>query len=79
MILQESEKKARTDEHPHHPLLNYDDSKSFTIDCQNFVPIYNGSGVECSYCGSTYADPDLTNQMFLTCTLCTARVKTIAK
>ena len=72
-VLQKSEQMARNEHH-----LNYDDSKSFTIDCQNFSPIYAGeSSVECSYCGSTYADPSMTNKICLTCSFCTVGVKTI--
>jgi len=72
-VLQKSEQMARN-EHQ----LNYDDSKTFTIDCQNFAPVYSGdASVECSYCGSTYADPVMTNKLCLTCSFCTVGVKTI--
>ena len=72
-VLQKSEQMARN-EHQ----LNYDATKTFTIDCQNFAPIYSGDkSVECSYCGSTYADESMTNKICLTCTFCTVGVKTI--
>jgi coatomer protein complex subunit alpha (xenin) len=72
-VLQKSEQMARNEHH-----LNYDESKSFTIDCQNFVPIYSGDkAVECSYCGSTYADESMTHKICLTCSFCTIGVKTI--
>ena len=51
-VLQKSEQMARN-EHE----LNYDETKAFSIDCKDFVPIYAGqSSVSCSYCGSSYAD-----------------------
>lgn len=72
-VLQKSEQMARN-EHE----LNYDDTKPFTIDCQQFVPIYSGSPkVECSYCGSTYSDPVMANKTCLTCTFCLVGVQTI--
>jgi len=72
-VLQKSEQMARN-EHQ----LNYDDTKSFTIDCQSFSPVYSGDAmVECSYCGSTYSDASMTNKICLTCSFCTVGVKTI--
>merc|ERR1712127_1049127 len=56
-VLQKSEQMARN-EHT----LDYDESTSFTIDCQSFTPIYNNNNnnnndetVQCSYCGSNYS------------------------
>jgi coatomer subunit alpha len=72
-VLQKSEQMARN-EHQ----LNYDETRTFTIDCQTFAPIYAGEqSVECSYCGSTYADKSMTNKICLTNTFCTVGVKTI--
>jgi coatomer subunit alpha len=72
-VLQKSEQMARN-EHE----LNYDESQTFTIDCQNFVPLYSGDKkVECSYCGSTYGDETMTNKICLTCSFATVGVKTI--
>jgi coatomer protein complex subunit alpha (xenin) len=72
-VLQKSEQMARN-EHQ----LNYDDSKAFTIDCRDFVPIYSGSpSVECSFCGSTYADETMTHKLCLTCSFCSIGIKTL--
>jgi len=72
-VLQKSEQMARN-EHT----LNYDDSKAFKIDCQNFVPIYTGEPqMECSYCGSAYKDPAMKNKVCLTCGFCAVGIKTI--
>jgi coatomer protein complex subunit alpha (xenin) len=72
-VLQKSEQMARN-EHT----LNYDETKTFTIDCQNFSPIYAGEeSIECSYCGSTYADKSLVHKLCLTCSFCAIGIKTI--
>jgi len=72
-VLQKSEQMARN-EHQ----LNYDDSKTFQIDCKDFVPIYSGSScVECSYCGSAYSDTGMSHKLCLTCTFCAVGIKTI--
>jgi coatomer protein complex subunit alpha (xenin) len=72
-VRQKSEQMARN-EHQ----LNYDETKSFNIDCQNFAPIYTGQpSVECSYCGSSYADADMSNQLCLTCSFCVVGIKTL--
>lgn len=72
-VLQKSEQMARN-EHQ----LNYDDSKAFVIDCQDFRPIYLGDArVECSYCGSTYADATMSHKLCLTCGFCAVGIKTI--
>jgi len=72
-VLQKSEQMARN-EHQ----LNYDESKTFTIDCQTFNPIYSGeSSVECSYCGSAYSDGKMTQKLCLTCLFCKVGIKTI--
>jgi len=61
-VLQKSEQMARN-EHK----LNYNESASFNIDCQNFTPIYGGEkSVKSSYCGSTYADEEMKNKVCLT-------------
>jgi uncharacterized OB-fold protein len=58
--------------------INYDDSKTFRIDCQKFVPVYGGqTAIECSYCGSVYSDPSMANKLCLTCGLSVVGVKTI--
>lgn len=72
-VLQKSEQMARN-EHQ----LNYDDSKTFTIDCRDFVPVYStDASVECSYCGSTYADSSMSHKLCLTCSFCAVGIKTI--
>lgn len=72
-VLQKSEQMARN-EHQ----LNYDDSKSFKIDCKDFKPIYAGEPtVECSYCGSSYSDASMSHNICLTCTFCAVGIKTI--
>ena len=71
-VLQKSEQMARN-EHQ----LNYDESKSFSIDCRDFVPIYGGEGVECSYCGSKYADDSMSHKLCLTCSFCAIGIETI--
>ena len=49
-VLQKSEQMARNECE-----LNYDESKSFVIDCKNLSPIYRGQpSIKCSYCGSSY-------------------------
>jgi coatomer protein complex subunit alpha (xenin) len=72
-VRQKSEQMARN-EHQ----LNYDDTKSFTIDCRDFVPIYSGQpSIECSYCGSSYADQGMMNQICQTCGLSVVGIKTL--
>ena len=72
-VRQKSEQMARN-EHQ----LNYDDTKTFTIDCRDFVPIYSGqSCVNCSYCGSAYADSGMTNQICTTCCFSVVGIKTL--
>jgi coatomer protein complex subunit alpha (xenin) len=71
-VLQKSEQMARN-EHE----LNYDETKTFTIDCQTFNPIYaNTPSSSCSYCGSTYAG-DMGKKLCLTCGFCTVGIQTI--
>jgi coatomer protein complex subunit alpha (xenin) len=72
-VRQKSEQMARN-EHQ----LNYDESKTFSIDCRDFNPIYSGEDcVQCSYCGSSYADAAMKNQLCLTCQFCAVGIKTI--
>lgn len=72
-VLQKSEQMARN-EHT----LNYDDSKTFSIDCRDFVPVYSsGPSLSCSYCGSVYADETMKNKLCLTCCLCAVGIETI--
>jgi len=72
-VLQKSEQMARN-EHT----LNYDESKSFTIDCRDFLPVYSTSpSVQCSYCESTYADQGMANKICYTCGFCAVGIKTI--
>jgi len=72
-VRQKSEQMARN-EHQ----LNYDDTKSFKIDCRDFTPIYAGQpSVDCSYCGSSYADEGMTNQICQTCGFCVVGIKTL--
>jgi coatomer protein complex subunit alpha (xenin) len=65
-VRQKSEQVARN-EHE----LNYDETKSFKIDCQRFVPIYSGtSSITCSYCGSEFSSStDMQNKLCPTCSL----------
>lgn len=72
-VRQKSEQIARN-EHE----LNYDETKSFTIDCKDFMPIYSGStSVSCSYCGSEYADAAMQNKLCSTCGFCQVGIKTL--
>jgi coatomer protein complex subunit alpha (xenin) len=72
-VLQKSEQMARN-EHT----LNYDDSKTFSIDCLDFVPVYSsGPSLSCSYCGSVYAAESMKNKLCLTCGLCAVGIETI--
>lgn len=72
-VRQKSEQMARN-EHQ----LNYDESKSFAIDCRDFIPIYAGQpSTQCSYCGSQYADSGMNNHICLTCSFCVVGIKTL--
>lgn len=71
-VLQKSEQMARN-EHQ----INYDETKTFTIDCRGFVPIYDGAGYECSYCGSKYVDSDMQNKICPTCSISSIGIQTI--
>ena len=72
-VLQKSEQMARN-EHT----LNYDETKTFTIDCQKFVPLYSETpSIECSYCGSTYGSEEMKNQICFTCGFSAVGIKTI--
>ena len=72
-IRQKSEQMARN-EHE----LNYDENRTFVIDCRDFVPIYAGdSSVESPYCGSMYADASMENKPCETCGVSTVGVKTL--
>lgn len=72
-VLQKSEQEARN-EHK----LNYNESASFSIDCNNFIPIYAGdTSFKCSYCGSAYADENMKNKVCRTCDFTLVGVQTI--
>lgn len=72
-VRQKSEQIARN-EHE----LNYDETKSFAIDCRDFVPIYSGAqSIACPYCGSQYGDPLMANKLCSTCGLSQVGIKTL--
>lgn len=72
-VRQKSEQMARN-EHQ----LNYDETKSFAIDCRDFVPIYAGQpSTQCSYCGSQYSDEGMNNKICMTCNFCVVGIKTL--
>jgi len=72
-VLQKSEQMARN-EHT----LNYNESTSFSIDSQNFVPVYGSDNPsKCSYCGSVYLDDSMKNKNCLTCKISTIGAQTI--
>ena len=72
-VRQKSEQMARN-EHE----LNYDETKTFEIDCSTFNPIYAGEpSVTCSYCGSSYAGEGMKNKTCVTCNFCTVGIQTI--
>lgn len=72
-VRQKSEQIARN-EHE----LNYDETKSFKIDCATLVPIYSGATYKsCSYCGSQYAGDDMVNKLCSTCGLSQVGIKTL--
>jgi coatomer protein complex subunit alpha (xenin) len=72
-VRQKSEQIARN-EHE----LNYDETKSFKIDCKDLVPIYSGSKfIACSYCESQFADTGMQNQLCPTCGLSQVGIKTL--
>jgi len=72
-VLQKSEQMARNMH-----TLNYDESKSFSIDCKDFVPVYSGDNSEkCSYCGSVYTGEDMKGKVCLTCNFSAVGTKTI--
>ena len=72
-VRQKSEQMARN-EHQ----LNYDETKTFAIDCRDFVPIYAGQpSTQCSYCGSQYADEGMNGQIDLTSGFTVVGIKTL--
>mmetsp|Transcript_44916 Transcript_44916/g.54421 ORF Transcript_44916/g.54421 Transcript_44916/m.54421 type:complete len:1287 (-) Transcript_44916:192-4052(-) len=72
-VLQKSEQMARN-EHT----LNYNESSSFSIDCQNFLPVYaSDNALKCSYCGSVYLDESMKNKACLTCGISVVGTETI--
>merc|ERR1712129_404993 len=72
-VLQKSEQMARN-EHT----LNYNESKAFSIDCQNFIPVYSSDNPsKCSYCGSVYVDVSMNGKNCLTCGISTVGSETI--
>ena len=72
-VRQKSEQMARN-EHQ----LNYDETKTFSIDCRDFVPVYSGAAsVQCPYCGSTFGDEGMTNKLCTTCGMSAVGIKTL--
>ena len=72
-VLQKSEQMARNEHN-----LNYDESRSFQIDCKDFVPIYAGEeSVKCSYSGSSYKGSSMKGKIDLTDGFCSVGVETI--
>jgi len=72
-VRQKSEQIARN-EHE----LNYDETKAFTIDCKDFVPIYAGTkSVKCSYCGSKYSSASMQNKKCSTCGISQVGINTL--
>jgi coatomer protein complex subunit alpha (xenin) len=73
-VRQKSEQIARN-EHE----LNYDETKSFTIDCHDFVPIYSGApSISCSYCESEFGNvAEMQNKLCATCGFCQIGIKTL--
>lgn len=58
--------------------LNYNESVSFTIDCKTLTPIYAGDeSIDCSYCGSNYANEVMKNKVCTTCDICIVGVQTL--
>jgi coatomer protein complex subunit alpha (xenin) len=71
-VLQKSEQMARN-EHE----LNYDESSTFNIDCENLVPIYTGEkSTKCPFSGSHY-DESMKNKVCVTSTFTTIGIETI--
>ena len=71
-VRQKSEQMARN-EHQ----LNYDETKTFSIDCRNFIPIYSVQApVSCSYCGSNYSE-DMKGKLCDTCGVAVVGIETI--
>jgi coatomer subunit alpha len=72
-VRQKSEQMARNENQ-----LNYDETKSFSIDCRDFVPVYSGQpSLQCPYCGSSYLDEAMKNKPCLTCGLSAVGIKTL--
>jgi len=72
-VLQKSEQMGKNQHE-----LRYDENTTFTIDCKDFVPIYQGdTSVTCSYCGSSYQDESMKGKACLTCNFSAVGVSTI--
>merc|ERR1711935_447877 len=72
-VRQKSEQIARNQHE-----LNYDETKTFKIDCETLVPIYSGeSYIESSYCGSVYANEGMKDQLCKTNGFCKVGIKTL--
>merc|ERR1712078_438736 len=72
-VRQKSEQIARN-EHE----LNYDETKSFKIDCRDLVPIYSGDKfILCSYCECDFADPEMQSKPCPTCLVSQVGIKTL--
>lgn len=72
-VLQKSEQMARN-EHT----LNYNESTTFAIDCDKFVPIYAGDKAEkCPFCLSEYLGDEMKGKCCKTCGFSTVGVQTL--
>eukprot|EP00536_Pseudo-nitzschia_multiseries_P004054 jgi/Psemu1/64445/estExt_Genemark1.C_650066 len=72
-VRQKSEQIARN-EHE----LNYDETKSFKIDCKTLRPIYTGEpAISCPYTGSQYAGADMQNKLCSTSGFTQVGIKTL--
>mmetsp|Transcript_31101 Transcript_31101/g.73309 ORF Transcript_31101/g.73309 Transcript_31101/m.73309 type:complete len:1289 (+) Transcript_31101:192-4058(+) len=72
-VRQKSEQIARN-EHE----LNYDETKTFKIDCKALVPIYSGTpSISCPYTGSQYAGSEMQNKLCSTSGFTQVGIKTL--
>ena len=74
-VLQKSEQMARNE----HENLDYDETKTFVLDCQNFKPLYDQTKkINCPYCGSWYGDTELMmGKVCPNCLICVIGTQTI--
>jgi len=74
-VRQKSEQIARNESE-----LNYDESKTFKIDCKDLVPIYPGTkSITCSYCECDFADPEMQSKPCPTCLVSQVGIKKVIK